>query len=231
MTDEAAATPAAVDSGAASGSEAPVTGTPPAAPAAAATPAAEASTTTLLGTKPEVELGEDGNPKPPEEAKPEGAPETYEAFVVPEGFSLEEGDAKSFSEIARKHNLSQAAAQEFMDLGASRVAALAQQQQDAYKAITEGWAASTKADPEIGGKNLPATVKYAQKALAAFGEGTDAADAFETTGLGNHPGIIKMLARIGKDLSEDSVVAGGNSTQPERKSAAEVLYPNMAKQS
>lgn len=224
MTDEAAAT------GAVASSEAPAAGTTPATPAAEATPAEAASTTTLLGTKAD-EPGADGEAKPGDEAKPEGAPESYEAFAVPEGFNLEEGDAKSFGDLAKEANLTQAQAQKFMDLAGARMAVLAQQQQDAYKATVEGWAASTKADPEIGGAKLPATVKYAQKALAAFGEGTDAAEAFETTGLGNHPGIIKMLARIGKDLSEDGVVAGGNATQPERKPTAEVMYPNMSNKS
>lgn len=226
MTDAAADTATATAEGAATTTEGAT------APAAAATTTTEgASTTTLLGAKPEGEVapGKEGEAAKVDE--PIGAPESYEAFVVPEGFALQDDDAKSFGELAKEANLTQAQAQKFMDLGAARVAALAQSQQDAYKATVEGWAASTKADPEIGGAKLPATVKYAQKALAAFGEGTDAAEAFETTGLGNHPGIIKMLARIGKDLSEDGVVAGGNATQPERKPTAEVMYPNMSNKS
>jgi hypothetical protein len=42
-----------------------------------------------------------------------------------------------------------------------------------------------------------------------------------TTGLGNHPDLVKTFVKIGKAMSEDGMVDGSNQGQ---LSAAKVLY-------
>ncbi len=58
------------------------------------------------------------------------------------------------------------------------------------------WAQATKADPEIGGKNLKDSLMFARYALDHFGD-VELYDFLDDTGLGNHPEVIRMFMRVG----------------------------------
>src|SRR5215472_12048080 len=51
-----------------------------------------------------------------EESPETGAPATYADFTVPEGFTLDKDVAGEFGAIAKKNNVTQAGAQELVDL-------------------------------------------------------------------------------------------------------------------
>ncbi len=60
----------------------------------------------------------------------------------------------------------------------------------------EAWAAATKADPEIGGAKLEESLRQARLALDRYGD-KSLYDYLDDSGLGNHPGLIRMAQRIG----------------------------------
>ncbi len=60
----------------------------------------------------------------------------------------------------------------------------------------EAWAAATKADPEIGGARLEESLRQARRALDRYGD-KSLYDYLDDSGLGNHPGLIRMAQRIG----------------------------------
>lgn len=152
--------------------------------------------------------------------KPEGAPEKYE-FKPADGQQIDETALKEFEPIARELNLNQEQAQKFVDLYASKILPQLQQQQvEKWTQQTEQWAADVKSDKEIGGDNMTANVGLAQKAFDQFGT-PELKEYLNTTGLGNHPEIIRAFMKVGKAMSEDSMVMTNNSGQ---RSAAEVLY-------
>lgn len=157
--------------------------------------------------------------KPEKEQKQEGAPEKYE-FQAGEGVELDAEALKDFEPVARELNLTNEQAQKLVDAYPKILAGVQQRQAEAWQAQTEEWAATVKADKEIGGDKLTANLGVAQRALDTFG--TPALKEYlNGTGLGNHPELVKAFVKVGKAMSEDGVVTGKESGQ---RSAAEVLY-------
>ena len=68
-------------------------------------------------------------------------------------------------------------------------------------------------------ENSTETVEAMENYLLKFNEMLD------SSGLGNHPEMIRFLHRVGKAISEDSVVVGGTTTSQLTREA--VLYPSM----
>ncbi|HGY4244435.1 TPA: peptidase [Citrobacter freundii] len=195
----------------------------PAAPAADA-PAPAADPAKPEGDKPqpgaEGDKPQDGKPadgdKPADksddkEQKPEGAPEKYE-FKPAEGQELDTSALEQFEPIAREMNLTNEQAQKMVDLYGTKIMPMVQQQQvEAWQKTTEQWAADVKADKEIGGDKLTANLSAAQRALEQFGD-PELKEYLDSTGLGNHPALVKAFIKVGKAMSEDKVVTGGHES-------------------
>lgn len=165
--------------------------------------------------KPGAEGKQDGS----QEQKQEGAPEKYE-FSAGEGVELDSAALADFEPVARELNLTNEQAQKLVDAYPKILEGVQQRQTEAWQAQTEEWAAKVKADKEIGGDKLTANIGVAQRALDQFGT-PELKEYLNATGLGNHPDLVKTFVKIGKAMSEDGMVSGGNSGQ---RSAAEVLY-------
>lgn len=202
-------------------------------PAAQSPAGNEAPATDPANPTGESEKPEDGKPadgenkdvnqpegeKPKDEKKPEGAPETYE-FKAAEGVELDTEALKDFEPVARELNLTNEQAQKLVDAYPKILAGVQQRQVDAWQKQTQDWAADVKADKEIGGDKLTASLSKAQQALETFGT-PELKEYLNETGLGNHPELVKAFVKIGKAMSEDNMVSAGNTGQ---RSAAEVLY-------
>ncbi|HBY0065304.1 peptidase [Klebsiella pneumoniae] len=208
----------------ADGGTAPAPSDPPAPAADPAKPEGDKPQHGAEGDKHQDDKPADGDKpadKPDDkEQKPEGAPEKYE-FKPAEGQELDTAALEQFEPIARELNLTNEQAQKMVDLYGTKIMPMVQKQQaEAWQAQTEEWAATVKADKEIGGDKLTANLGVAQRALDTFG--TPALKEYlNGTGLGNHPELVKAFVKVGKAMSEDGVVTGKESGQ---RSAAEVLY-------
>ncbi|WP_395491089.1 peptidase [Cedecea davisae] len=171
-------------------------------------------------TETELAAEKEATEKAAKEQKSDGAPEKYE-FKAAEGQALDEVAIKEFEPIARELNLTNEQAQKFVDVYSSKILPQLQQQQvEKWTKQTEQWAADVKSDKEIGGDKMTANVGLAQKAFDQFGS-PELKEYLNTTGLGNHPEIIRAFMKVGKAMSEDDMVMTGNTGQ---RSAAEVLY-------
>lgn len=214
--------------------EQPADGGAAPAPSEPAAPAAEAPAPAGEPAKQEGEQPQAGKPKddkpadgekpadkPAEEKeqKQEGAPEKYE-FTAGEGVDLDTEALKDFEPVARDLNLTNEQAQKLVDAYPKILAGVQQRQAEAWQAQTEQWASDVKADKEIGGDKLTTNLSAAQRALDLFGT-PELKEYLNTTGLGNHPDLVKTFVKIGKAMSEDGMVDGSNQGQ---RSAAEVLY-------
>lgn len=207
----------------ADGGTAPAPSEPPAPAADPAKPEGDKPQHGAEGDKPQDDKPADGDKpadKPDDkEQKQEGAPEKYE-FQAGEGVELDAEALKDFEPVARELNLTNEQAQKLVDAYPKILAGVQQRQADAWQAQTEEWAATVKADKEIGGDKLTANLGVAQRALDTFG--TPALKEYlNGTGLGNHPELVKAFVKVGKAMSEDGVVTGKEIGQ---RSAAEVLY-------
>ncbi|EPF6064970.1 peptidase [Enterobacter cloacae] len=166
------------------------------------------------GDKPQDDKPADGEKpadKPDDkEQKQEGAPEKYE-FKAGEGVELDTEALKDFEPVARELNLTNEQAQKLVDAYPKILAGVQQRQAEAWQAQTEQWAADVKADKEIGGDKLTANLSAAQRALEQFGD-PELKEYLDSTGLGNHPALVKAFIKVGKAMSEDKVVTGGHES-------------------
>jgi len=154
----------------------------------------------------------------------DGPPEEYADFDLPEGMAADDTKLGEFKETAKELGLTQEQAQKLVDFQASML----QQQQEQFAEQVSNWAAEAKADNEIGGKSFDDKLSLARKGLEYVGT-PELREALDSTGMGNHPEVIRAFYRIGKQLGEGSFEQGrGPSSQP--KTAAEVLYPSMYKE-
>lgn len=162
--------------------------------------------------------------KPGDGAPDPGAPvqAEQEGFSMPQGF--DPGDyAERFSEVAGELNLKGEAAEKLLHFWAEVARDVEEGRSDAWREARKGWARETMKDAEIGGQNLNVSVSLAAKAVNSFGtEGLK--EVFRVTGLGNHPEVVRFMARVGRALAEDSFHGGAYGSDGGAKSAAELIY-------
>lgn len=169
------------------------------------------------GEKPDAEKTGD---KKDDDKKPEGAPEAYE-FKAPEGGELDKEAVAQFEPIARELNLSQEQAQKLVDLYGSKVMPqLMKQQADTWQKQVADWGTAAKEDAEIGGDKFDGNLTRAKQAMDKFAT-PQLREFLETTGMGNHPELIRVFVKVGAAMSEDSLVTSNEKGQ---RSAADVLY-------
>ena len=156
--------------------------------------------------------------------EPQGAPEAYEDFTVPDGVELDTTVLGKFKDVAKELNLPQGAAQKVADLGVELAQSWVEKAQSDFAELTASWVEEAKADKEIGGDALPQNLAVAKKAVDTYGTPALAA-LLEQYKLGDHPEIIRVFSKVGRTISEDTPVGSGNA-EPARK-AASVLFPDM----
>ncbi|MFY9350528.1 MAG: hypothetical protein WBL20_16895 [Sphingobium sp.] len=213
---------------------------PEAAPAAAddapatdkATPPAE----TLLGGEPEIKK-EGGDPASPDEGGKDdaaaaliGAPEKYQ-FDLGEGVNLDQEAFDLVEPILREMDLSQDAASKIVGAYAGKVLPLLQQRAEqqataAGEELRSDWAKLTMSDKEVGGTKLEESKAMAARAMARLLPQGEEGQRFRTflneSGLGNHPEMMRLLSRAGRELGEASTDQG--TTAKEALTAAEKFY-------
>lgn len=146
-------------------------------------------------------------------------PESYE-LQMPDGVELDKAAAEEFTAIAKELKLDQAAAQKLADIGAK----MATRQAEAHAQLVETWTEQVKTDKEIGGDKLDENLGIARKAIDTFGS-PELKALLNSTGLGNHPEVVKLAFKVGKAISEDRFVQG--SPKGAETDMAKKLFPNM----
>lgn len=197
-----------------------MTATPPGDAAAGAAPANAADPTNS-----NADAGANGDPSQTDnkDGKAPGAPEKYD-LKVPDGMTLDESALAEFDPVARELNLSNEQAQKLADIYSKRMTELAQRQQESWKETTAKWVDNVKADKEIGGQNLDTSVRHAQAALTKFGT-PELKAQMDATGMGNHPELVRVFARIGKAMAEDTFVQ--SSRDGVQSDPAKKMFPSM----
>lgn len=154
-------------------------------------------------------------------AEAPGAPEAY-TITIPEGATLNEDFMTEFQTTARELNLNNSSAQKLADIGAKLTQSIATKQNEAHVAEVSNWGETSKVDAEFGGDKFDANLGLAKVALDQFAS-PELRELLKTSGLGNHPEVIRAFYRVGKSISPDGALVKGKITT-EPKSAAEILY-------
>lgn len=206
------------------GDEKPPEGTPP--PAESKPPEPEGKP--ILDAEGKPVLDKDGKPtyeKPAE--KPQGAPEKYEAFKLPEGATINQELLDQFTPLAKELNLSQDQAQKLVDLyNTNALGSIAKVQQEAWQKLKSSWLEEAKKDPVIGGSDFQAKCKVGMKAIQKYGD-QDLATLITGLGIGQNPAFIRFCYKVGAAVAEDKMVSGG--AEGVTPKAEENLFPTMFK--
>lgn len=166
--------------------------------------------------------GDDKN-KADDKKPDQKAPEKYEDFKLPEGTEVDTELMGEFTTLAKDLNLTQEQAQKLAELG-GKIALKANGPGD--EAIIEQakgvWGKEVLADKEIGGDKLAENLSVAKKTLDTFG--TPAlTELLNKSGMGNHPEVIRLFLKVGKQISDDNVLVSGNRS-PSPQNHADKLY-------
>lgn len=138
----------------------------------------------------------------------EGAPEKYESFALPEGMDLDTGLIEKAEPVLKELNLTQGQAQKLVDTFAAWRASDSQQLQEAFDNDVKQWKQEAETDKEIGGPTFNENVGTAIKALDRFGT-PELKSLLDTSGLGNHPEVIRFMWRVGQTIREDQPGSAG----------------------
>ena len=181
------------------------TPTPPASPE----PVAPAAPAALVAT-PEPVKAADPTASPLGGKPAESAVPTEYKFKVPEGITLDENTTKSYTELATKLGLKPEAAQEVLNYYGKDVVkplveqvtkAVTEANTKAFTDLTASWKAELDKDPELSGTNREPAQAIIGQMLDTYGS-KEAREAFDLTGAGWNPAIVRMILKMGKALAE-----------------------------
>jgi len=164
-----------------------------------------------------------------EDEKPEDKPDEKNIeLVLPENSLLNQERVDEIAKIAKEQGLSQEHAQMMVD----REHDVAVQFQAAQKAQLDNladvvWPEEAKKDPEVGGEKFAENVEFAKRAFKKFGS-EKFNEILNESGYGNHPELIRTFSRIGKAMSNDTLIHGKQDVQT-KKSPVDILYGGTTK--
>lgn len=190
----------------------------PAVPAPAAAPVAAATATPAV--VPSVSTT-DAAP-----AAASGAGDSY-TFTWPEGFTPDATIVAEYEKEFREAGISNDVAQKLVGRYAAQQLAAHQSLDAEVQKQTDAWKLAVQNDPDLGGAKLAATVKSAETAMARFGS-ADLKTWLDTTGMSNHPELVRFFAKVGALASEDTFAGGNARSGAGRNSIESRMYPNQS---
>lgn len=146
-------------------------------------------------------------------------PPLYDGLKLPDGILFDDASLDAFKTLSQEMGLSLEQVQKLVDFEGHFLRQGISDDENEKQQILESWAKQTK---EMYGPDFEDAVSLAVRAADAFG-GPELRQLLETTGLGNHPVIVRTFNEIGKRISEDSF-PGGKSSALQDKTFAEALY-------
>jgi len=165
-------------------------------------------------------------------AKPEGAPEQYETFTMPEGVTIDPEVNTELQALAKDLNLTQKDAQRLADLGAKQAQRFITNQTAQLEALGEEWGNAARADKTLGGEKFDENLAIAKKAIEQFGT-PELRAMLDASKLGMHPEVIRFCHKIGTLISDDKFVSGNRQATdaglPLEERAATKLYGSTQK--
>jgi hypothetical protein len=184
----------------------------------------------------------------PTETKPAEAPPApvFEAFKLPEGVELNQGDVGKFTEMLGKfevetkadHTKLQAFGQQLMNTYVAEMQRMQEAGQQHWTRMRDEWKSNFINDPDIGKSNQAQTLSRCRSMIDQYGgtaeQRAELRQIFAITGAGDHPSVIRFMNNVGKVLSEPTVTATGRQVAPAATSSrsarryANTLGPNGA---
>lgn len=170
------------------------------------------------------DAGTDGADNAVEGGDQSTSSETYADFTLPEGMELDAQLLEQAAPLFKELGLNQEQAQKLVDLQAAHVQASQTGQAEAFNQLKLDWQDQSKNDSEIGGDKFEQSVSDAREALGKFGT-PELTKLLNDFGIGNHPEMIRFMAKVGALTKEDVPGSTGSPTKGE-KDRVSILYPS-----
>lgn len=161
-----------------------------------------------------------------EEARLDTVPEDGKYDLkMPDGVTVDTELLDALAPEFKSLELTNGQAQALADKFTSAMQARAAKAGADWAKTTSDWVDTAKKDPEIGGAKWDATAAAASGIVDRFG--TPALKEYLNTSMaGNHPELIRLLAKVGAMIGEDDTITPENPGAKPAADAATVLYPN-----
>jgi len=160
-------------------------------------------------------------PSPADQVPEDGK---YE-LTMPEGVELDKELADALGPDFKDMGLTRAQAQKLADTFIKHQTERVTKQTEGWATTVAKWVDEAKSDKEIGGSNWDKSVSNARRAVDTLG--TPALkDYLNATGGGNHPELIRVLAKAGALIREDDPAHGGAEGAGKPADPAHTLFPN-----
>lgn len=195
--------------------------------AAAATDAPAETKNSVADTK--VAATDEGKKSETEKPKESSSvvPEKYD-LKPPKDSQISAESLERIASFAKEQGLSNAQAQAVLESEHSVLTSYQQSQLSELAKQQEGWLKEWKSDPKIGGANYEKTAEITKRLALRFG-GEPFVKALESSGLGNYPGLARLLVNVEEELKtmEDKSVRSNIPPAGPKKSVGEIMYPKM----
>ena len=146
---------------------------------------------------------------------------------MPDGVELDVELAAALGPDFKDLGLTNAQAQKLVDKYIATQQDRAAKQTEAWAGTVQKWADDAKADKEIGGAKWEQTVAASRRAVGKLGS-PELREYLNASGGGNHPEMIRFMAKVGAMISEDSPANGGAGGQGKPVDHAYALFPSDA---
>lgn len=151
---------------------------------------------------------------------------------IPEKSSVTQKDVDAILAQAKEKGLSNEQAQMLIDArhdqAAKTLAEYQTREVERVKAEAPKWLEQLKADKEIGGERFNESIENAKRVITKYGD-KEFTDFLNNSGLGNHPMVARIFAKIGKAFGESHWVEGSHITPKQETNPAEKLYDKTPK--
>lgn len=149
------------------------------------------------------------------------------SFTMPEGVEMDQALADALMPEFKELGLTQKQAQGLVAKYVEAQQAKVEKQGETWSAQVTKWADDAKADKEIGGDKWDATVAASQRAIKQFGT-PELREYLNASGGGNHPEVIRFVAKVGAMIKEDSPAGSGSEGTGKPADPAHLLFPSDA---
>jgi hypothetical protein len=149
------------------------------------------------------------------------------ALTMPEGVEVDQELLDAVSPEFKSLGLTTKQAQALTDKFIATQQARAEKQAEGWSNTLQKWVDDAKADKDIGGTKWDATVKDSRRAVDRLGT-PELREYLNASGGGNHPELIRFMAKVGSMIKEDNPAAGGAEGAGKPVEAAHRLFPNDA---
>lgn len=149
------------------------------------------------------------------------------ALAMPEGVTVDQELLDALGPEFKELGLTNAQAQKLADKFIASQQAKAEKQGETWAGTIGKWADDAKADKEMGGVKWDGTVAASRRAVDTLG--TPALKEYlNSSGGGNHPELIRFMAKVGSMIKEDSPAGGGAEGSGKPADPAHILFPSDA---